>query len=47
MIEGKAKRGPKNIYMSFCYCPRSFILEMVSSLRSRTIGEEKVDRAPT
>jgi hypothetical protein len=44
---GKSQKRAKKIYMPFCYCPRSFILEMVSSSRSRTIGEEKVDRAPT
>jgi len=44
---GKSQKRAKNIYMPFCYCRRSFILEMVSSSRSRTIGEEKVDRAPT
>jgi hypothetical protein len=39
----RAKKG----CMPFCYSPRSFILEMVSSSRSRTIREEEVDKVAT
>jgi hypothetical protein len=31
--------------MPLCYCPRGFVLELVSSSRSKTIGEEEADKA--
>jgi hypothetical protein len=33
--------------MSFYYCPRIFVSKMVSSSRSRTIGEEEIEWATT
>jgi hypothetical protein len=31
--------------MPFCYCPRSFILKVVSIRRNKAIGEEQANRA--
>jgi hypothetical protein len=31
--------------MPLCYCLKSFVLEMVSSSRSKTTGKEKIDKA--
>ncbi len=35
------RRKAKKRCMPFCYCPRGFVLKMVSSLRSRTTGKEE------
>ncbi len=33
--------------MPFCYCPRSCVSKMVSTRRSKAIGEEEANRAIT
>jgi len=45
MIEGTTKREPKNDVCHF-YCPKSFILEMVSTSKSK-ITRKEVDKTTT